>query len=228
VGEARIHHTPPMQRSHVDITDDRRLRTQAARPTRTTEPESAHPGGNARIAAPSQTDAGSAERTIGALQHSAGSAAVVQLMADRTPASATAVQRDLSDDDEQMASETSSLAQAEGINELAGGDGATELDGGSGTPAAGTGQSWTKVGPPSNSTYTVSGTLRKASDAVAARTEAGSVTTTPSLDTDAPVEGKNGTQTVPAARVTAKQAMELPVWSGREGPESNDGKPTAN
>jgi hypothetical protein len=152
-------------------------------------------------------------RTIGSLQRSAGNTAVTELLT---------AQRDTSDEDaaEEQAAATSEASQAEG--ELAGGEGATELDAGT----TGTGQSWTKVGPPSDSTYTVSGTLRQASEAVAARPEAGSVTSTPSLDTDPPVEAKDGSQKIPAARVTVAQVMELPVWSSREGPK--DGKPTPN
>jgi hypothetical protein len=231
-----------MHRALDGIADDLQLRTRTSRSGRTMEPAPAQPRDVTRAPTPSHGDNGSAGRTIGALQRSAGNAAVVQLLANRSPGTATSIQRE-SDEDEQLASEVEPSGQMDAAEvagedadqvagqvaaDVAGEDGATELDAGTAAPAAGAGQSWTRVGPPSDSTYTVTGTLRKASEAVAARPEAGSVTTTPSLDTDPPVASKGGTQVVPAARVTATQARELPDWSSREGPASNGGKPTAN
>jgi len=76
------------------------------------------------------------------------------------------------------------------------------------------GPSWTHVGPPSNSSYDVSGSLRAVANAVAGRTEAGSVTTTPTKDTEtwAP---DGGADKVTAARVTVDQVMELPTWTDK-------------
>ncbi len=74
------------------------------------------------------------------------------------------------------------------------------------------GPSWTHVGPPSNTTYAVSGTLRDAANTVAARTEAGSVTTTPSSDADVWTPDGGNPQVI-GARVTVDQVEELPTWA---------------
>ena len=76
------------------------------------------------------------------------------------------------------------------------------------------GPSWTHVGPPSGTTFDVSGTLRQVANAVAARPEAGSETATPSKDTEtwAP---PGGAEKVTAARVTIDQVVELPVWTDK-------------
>ncbi len=74
------------------------------------------------------------------------------------------------------------------------------------------GPSWTHVGPPSNTTYAVSGTLRDAANTVAARTEAGSVATTPSSDTDVWTPDGGNPQVI-GARVTVDQVEELPTWA---------------
>jgi hypothetical protein len=97
-----------------------------------------------------------------------------------------------------------------GATDAGGTGGATQLGGGAPTPGA----SWTKVGPPTNSTYAVSGSLRSVATAIAARTEAGSVTTTPSSDTDT-YAPPGGSEKVTAARVTVDQAMELPSWTDK-------------
>jgi hypothetical protein len=76
------------------------------------------------------------------------------------------------------------------------------------------GPSWTHVGPPSGTTFDVSGSLRQVATAVAARPEAGSETATPSKDTEtwAPA---GGAEKVTAARVTIDQVVELPVWTDK-------------
>jgi hypothetical protein len=205
-----------MQRSHLGAIDDRQPAAGLARGARFAGPEREQRGDIAWTTPPGQVDTGSATRSIGDLQHSAGNAAVAQLLAGQAVIPAP-VQRELDDEDAQTDSTTADEH-----------DDSMQLDDGGSTPAGGTGQSWTKVGPPSDAPYTVTGTLRKASEAVAARPEAGSVTTTPSLDTDPPKVAKDGTQTVPAARVTVDQVRALPVWESREGPASNEGEPTAN
>ena len=50
--------------------------------------------------------------------------------------------------------------------------------------------------------------------AIAARTEAGSVTTTPVADTET-YAPDGGTEKVTAARVTAAQVLELPTWTDK-------------
>ena len=82
------------------------------------------------------------------------------------------------------------------------------------------GPSWTHVGPPADSPYDVSGSLRTVANAVAARPEAGSVTATPSKDTEtwAPA---GGVEKVTAARVTVAQVMELPNWTDKSGATKN-------
>lgn len=80
-----------------------------------------------------------------------------------------------------------------------------------GTGGLQAGPSYTKVGPPTRSTYAVSGSLADAANTIAARTEAGSETSTPSLDTDT----NEDTKRILAARVQVAQAVELPSWSDR-------------
>lgn len=130
------------------------------------------------------------------LQAAAGNAAVAHLVAHPSHHAGMAsalptVQRD-SDDP---------VAADVGIG--ATGD-TTQLAGG-----AGGGAGSTKVGPPTNSTYSVSGTLVDAANAISARTEAGSETSTPSLDTVT-----DGDRIV-SATVTVAQAVELPTWTDR-------------
>ncbi len=105
---------------------------------------------------------------------------------------------------------------AAGSSDSTGAGGATQL--GAGAPAPGA--SWTKVGPPTNTTYAVSGSLRTVANAIAARTEAGSVTTTPSSDTDT-FAPDGATEKVTAARVTVDQAMELPDWTDKSKATAN-------
>lgn len=164
-------------------------------------------------------------RALGGLHASAGNGAVVQLLRRALPdhrsggvanrrADLTSVgdvpnvQRDL--DDEATPDGEAAPAEASATDAAVGGEAPTELGGGA--PAKG--PSWTKVGPPSNTTYSVSGSLRTVANAISARTEAGSVLSTPSLDTEtwAPPDG---TEKVSAARVTVAQVVELPTWSDK-------------
>jgi hypothetical protein len=94
--------------------------------------------------------------------------------------------------------------------------GVTEL--GTGAPAAN--PSWTKVGPPTNTTYSVSGSLRTVATAIAARPEAGSVKVTPgrTLQSWTP---DGGTETVLSAQVQVDQEVELPVWSDKSNATRN-------
>ncbi|MFH1475833.1 MAG: DUF922 domain-containing protein [Chloroflexota bacterium] len=75
--------------------------------------------------------------------------------------------------------------------------------------------SFTKVGPPSQSSYTVSGTLRQAAEAVGARKEAGATDMTPDL-----VAADNGTRMV-HAQVTVDLAVVLPEWDGKAAATQN-------
>jgi hypothetical protein len=106
---------------------------------------------------------------------------------------------------------TVSTASTGATNAAGSGDqGAVPTGSGAPTPGA----SWTKIGPVTNSTYAVSGSLRSVANAIAARTEAGSVTSTPSQDTET-YAPDGGTEKVTAARVTVTQAMELPSWTDK-------------
>jgi hypothetical protein len=89
-----------------------------------------------------------------------------------------------------------------GSNDGGGGD-PVMLSGGGGSAGS------TTVGPPANSTYTVSGSLIDAANAIASRPEAGAETSAPSLDTVT-----NGDRIV-SATVTVAQTVELPTWSDR-------------
>lgn len=82
------------------------------------------------------------------------------------------------------------------------------------------GPSWTHVGPPTPASYAVSGSLRSVANAVAARKEAGSVTATPTRDTEtwAPA---GGDEKVTAARVTVDQVLELPTWTDKSDATKN-------
>jgi hypothetical protein len=71
--------------------------------------------------------------------------------------------------------------------------------------------SFTKIGAPSYSAYTVSGTLRQAAEAIAGRPEAGQATAAPDLK--AAVNDK-GTRMV-HAQVTVALAVLLPEWDGK-------------
>lgn len=116
------------------------------------------------------------------------------------------------------------VVQASADDELASSDtAATTGDGepvalGAGAPTPG--PSWTHIGPPTSSTYDVSGTLRNVANTIAARKEAGSVTTTPSSDTDTWTPD-GGTEKILAARVTVDQVVELPTWTDKADATAN-------
>ncbi len=73
--------------------------------------------------------------------------------------------------------------------------------------------SFTKVGPPKNTTYTVSGTLRQGAEAVEARPEAGATTTTPDMNI--------GEGWPAQVQVTVAQVVELPEWDGKAAATQN-------
>jgi len=75
--------------------------------------------------------------------------------------------------------------------------------------------SFTKVGPPTKASYTVSGSLRQAAEAVGARKEAGATLTTPDL-----VAADNGRR-MTQAQVTVTQVVELPEWDGKASATQN-------
>ena len=140
-------------------------------------------------------------RAIGNLQATAGNGAVAQLLATASstrPARHPAVR--------------SVAARAEGTAGPAVGPGTvTAQRAGAPTP----GPSWTKVGPPTPSTFAVSGTLRQAATALAARKEAGATISGPSvLDTEtwAPPDGE---ERITAARFEVPLLVELPTWTDK-------------
>jgi hypothetical protein len=144
----------------------------------------------------SEVGPGQDHRRLIGLQAAAGNAAVAHLLAHPShhagvASSLPTVQRD---DGDPVAADVA----------IGGPDDATQLTGGSGGGAGST-----KVGPPTNSTYAVSGTLLDAANTISARTEAGSETSTPSLDTVT-----DGDRIV-SATVTVAQAVELPTWTDR-------------
>ena len=107
-----------------------------------------------------------------------------------------------------------------GATDAAGGNtGATPTGTGTATPGA----SWTRIGPPKNSTYSVSGSLRTVATAIAARTEAGSEKSSPSQDTETATPA-GGTEKVTAARVTVAVEVELPSWSDKSSATANQQK----
>jgi hypothetical protein len=119
-----------------------------------------------------------------------------------------------SDQVETLASEVGNAAGAgidpgAAIADIAGGEQSEQL--GTGTPGA----SYTKVGPPTNSTYSVSGDLDAVAATINARTEAGSVSTAiASQDFDIRDQGGAGEKVV-AARIQVSQVVELPVWTDK-------------
>jgi hypothetical protein len=175
----------------------------------------ARPAGTARGGVPA------IGRAIDGLQASAGNGAVARLFggaassrhreghaqvhAARTSTTAPVVQA--SPDDE---------AAPEDVNPTGGDTGPVALGAGAPTP----GPSWTHIGPPSNTTYDVSGTLRNVANTVAARTEAGSETATPTSDTDTWTPD-GGTEKILAARVTVDQVVELPNWTDKANATTN-------
>lgn len=154
-------------------------------------------------------------RAIGGLHASAGNGAISRLFAAGTPAvrpgrtAATerpVVQASL-DDEAAAPVEEAGSTEADVTGE---GSTPAELAAGAPTP----GPSWTKVGPPTPGSFTVSGTLREVATALAARPEAGSETATASRDYDVWTP-EGGEETILAARVTVKQDVQLPTWSDK-------------
>jgi hypothetical protein len=86
------------------------------------------------------------------------------------------------------------------------GGGATELGGGATAPAG----SWTKVGPPTPTSYAVAGNLDAVAATINARSEAGSVTTQV-----ADIDLSTADDVVTSARITVAETMELPTWTDK-------------
>ena len=151
--------------------------------------------------------------SISRLQAAAGNAAVASLLASR-PGEARATRR--VGPTLRHAGEGDVPGSEPGSAAPLGTDAPTQLDepGGAPAPPIPT-TSFTKVGPPTKSSYTVSGTLRQAADAVAARKEAGATITTPDL-----VSADNGTR-MTQAQVTVTQVVELPEWDGKASATQN-------
>ncbi len=157
-------------------------------------------------------------RSAGQLQGSAGNRAVSSLLTGG-PLAPGASQRTgpsyrHAGESDVLGAEPTAEPAAEAT---AAGEGATPLGEGDSAPAPPPvpTSSFTKVGPPSPSTYTVSGTLRNAAETVGARKEAGATITTPDL-----VSADNGKRMV-HAQVTVTQVVELPEWSDRPSATTN-------
>ena len=167
-------------------------------------------------------------RAIGTLQATAGNGAVAQLLATGLSmrrrdapecAHAAHVGNRRTNARPAAAAWTPSVQTAGGDTPVpaAGvGAGAEPMGGGAPPP----GPSWTKVGPPSPSSFAVSGTLREVATTLEARGEAGSETPTPSRDIEtwAPDEGE---ERITAARVTIDQVVELPTWTDKAAATAN-------
>lgn len=139
-------------------------------------------------------------RAIGVLQGTAGNGAVARLLATASSTRPVA-----------PAATRSVGAEGDGTASPAIGEGAaTAQRAGAPTP----GPSWTKIGPATSSSFSVSGTLREVATALAARPEAGSTTTYSDLDqeTYAPPDGEDR---ITAARFTVFQEVALPTWSDK-------------
>lgn len=145
---------------------------------------------------------GSFEATILGLQATAGNAALAHLVAG--PSAHTGVMMGRPSIQRAGGDGGSSDAGSGDTDAGTGGD-VTFLAGGTGGGTAGS----TTIGPPTKSTYTVSGRMQDAANTIASRTEAGSQTSTPSLDTV--TDGGR----ILSATVTVAQAIELPSWSDR-------------
>lgn len=159
-----------------------------------------------RAREPGHGGAAAVGRALEDLQGTAGNRAVAQLLRPVVQAS--------SDDEPGLEDGAAPAAEAS----MTGPDtGLPTIDEAPAELAAGAppaGPSWTKVGPPTSSSYSVSGTLREVANAVAARPEAGSVTATPSSATETWTPA-GGEEQVSAARVTVQQVLELPTWTDR-------------
>jgi len=156
-------------------------------------------------------------RSVARLQTAAGNAAVADLLA---PYRGDICTTRLAGPTQHHAADVDVLGSEPGAPVRLGTDepaeGATPLEDEGGAPVlpAPTSSS-TTVGPPSASSYTVSGTLRQAAGAVAARPEAGATITTPALDI-AP-GGKWPTH----VQVTVTQVVVLPEWDGKASATQN-------
>lgn len=152
-------------------------------------------------------------QSVSRLQAAAGNAAVAGLLASR-PGEARATRR--VGPTLHHAADTGVPGSEPGPAAPLGTDAPAQLDepGQAPAPPVPT-TSFTKVGPPTKSSYTVSGTLRQAADAVAARKEAGATSTTPDL-----VSADNGTR-MTQAQVTVAQVVELPEWDGKASATQN-------
>jgi hypothetical protein len=161
-------------------------------------------------------------RAVDALHASAGNGAIAGLFAGRAAGShregTAAVRAARSETSERPVVQASFDDEPAAEAEAATADDAAATELGTGAPTPG--PSWTKVGPPSPSTYTVSGSLRDVANTVAARPEAGSVTATSARDFDVWTPGE-GEEKVLAARVTVKQVLELPTWSDKSSATKN-------
>jgi hypothetical protein len=129
------------------------------------------------------------------------------------------VQRAPGDDKPEAQTADTDSGQTDNTGDTSGQGGQGGQQQGSGTTTPG--GSWTRIGPPTNGNYTVSGSLRTVADAIALRTEAGSVTTTPTSDTDTYTPPDGSTEKVTAARVTVAQKMELPDWPDKSKATTN-------
>jgi hypothetical protein len=144
--------------------------------------------------------------SVARLQTSAGNAAVAGLLTAPGDVRATRrvspTLRHAGDTDAPRG--TSGSDSPRGVAEPA--EGATPLDDEEMPPPT---SSFTRITPPSMSSYTVSGTLRQAAEAVGARDEAGAEKATPDL-----VAADNGTRMV-HAQVTVGIGVVLPEWDGK-------------
>jgi hypothetical protein len=187
----------------VEPEADSRLDSRAISDTEVT------PAAWATLLPAGRRGAGPAVRhSVARLQAGAGNAAVAGLLDGRTDARATrrvgpALRRsgntDLEGGTPTGADRPEAAAQAE--------DAAPVDDEALPPPTS----SFTKIGAPSYSAYTVSGTLRQAAEAIAGRPEAGQATAAPDLK--AAVNDK-GTRMV-HAQVTVALAVLLPEWDGK-------------
>lgn len=170
---------------------------------------------------PSRGSSSSVQRAIGGLQAGAGNGAVAWLLrgSGTRQRAAPTVQREGEDEEATVTSgDTSGGGDTAGTN-VAGDTGAVPT--GAGAPPAN--PSWTKVGPPTPGSYSVSGSLRTVATAIAARPEAGSVTVSPAWQPQTWTPD-GGTEEVISAQVTVGQVVELPVWSDKSSATQNQQK----
>ena len=168
----------------------------------------------AREQAPGRGGAPAVGRTIDGLHMSAGNAAVARLfegaMTHRHGEGHAMARAGRTSTTDRPVVQASAAGEAAPADEMSNVSDTTLTALAAGPPKHG--PSWTHVGPPSNTTYAVSGTLRDAANTIAARTEAGSVTTTPSSDTDVWTPDGGNPQVI-GSRVMVDQVEELPTWA---------------